>query len=195
MIALHREEDGPAVDPVEWGDALLLDLIDTPPVQRLRRIRQLGLATRVYPSGEHSRFSHALGVMHLAKRILALLHRQDPHLFTPVERLAVKTAALLHDVGHGPFSHVFEHLHPAIGPHEAWGWRIITGDGDVREAVARHCRRLGLDEAVFWSTLRRVWLGESAGEGYDADGGGRAGGGRPVAGPSNHPQQVGRRPA
>ncbi|MBF0127046.1 MAG: HD domain-containing protein, partial [Magnetococcales bacterium] len=120
MISLHRERNGPAPDPADWGDALLLDLIDVPEMQRLRRIRQLGPAARIYPSAEHSRFSHALGVMHLAKRILSGLAQpsQTPSL-PREEMLQVKVAALFHDIGHGPYSHVFDHLHPDMESHEA----------------------------------------------------------------------------
>ena len=149
MISLHREWDGPAGDPVDWGDALLLDLIDTPEVQRLRRISQLGPAFQVYPSAEHSRFSHALGTLHVAKRILAtLLCRPD----SPLDRqtvLQIKVAALLHDIGHGPYSHVFEWIAPTLVQHEVLGWRMVNRDGPIRRTMGRHCQRLGLPEAEF----------------------------------------------
>lgn len=155
MISLHRETDGPAVDWVDWGDALLLDLIDTPEMQRLRRISQLGPASQVYPSAEHSRFSHALGTMHLAKRILAtLLRRPD----SPLDRetvLQVKVAALLHDVGHGPYSHVFELVVPNL-QHEAVGWCMVTRDAALRQTIVRHCRRLDLPVDRFLSGLQAM---------------------------------------
>ncbi|MEO5339192.1 MAG: HD domain-containing protein [Magnetococcus sp. MYC-9] len=144
MISLHREAEGPAQEPLDWGDALLLDLVDTPEMQRLRRIRQLGPADRVYPSAEHSRFSHALGTLHLAKRILAtLLKRSD----TPLDRqtiLQIKVAALLHDVGHGPYSHLFEMIAPHLVQHERLGWRMVEREGPLRQTIVRHCRRLQL---------------------------------------------------
>lgn len=85
---------------------LLVDLVDTPEFQRLRRIRQLGLAYFAYQAAEHSRFTHSLGALHLASRILAKL---DLSYKIPDEaKTAVKAAALLHDIGHGPFSHVIE---------------------------------------------------------------------------------------
>ncbi|MBF0357583.1 MAG: HD domain-containing protein [Magnetococcales bacterium] len=157
MISLHRERSGPATDPAEWGDALLLELIDTPELQRLRRIRQLGPAAKIYPSAEHSRFSHSLGTMHLAKRILADLSLADGKLFGRELMLAVKVAALFHDVGHGPYSHVFEHLMPGIENHEVWGWRILFDDGPPRRAIERHCQRLGIDHNCFYEKLRGVW--------------------------------------
>lgn len=164
MISLHRELEGPALNSADWGDALLLDLIDVPPMQRLRRIRQLGPASRIYPSAEHSRFSHALGVMHLAKRILTgLFYQSDgpPPLLQPEEMLQVKVAALFHDIGHGPYSHVFDHLHPGLESHEARGWRIVTQSESIQGVIRRHCLRLGIVEENFWSGLGAVWgLGE-----------------------------------
>jgi len=80
------------------------DLLDTPPVQRLRRVSQLGTAVLVYPSANHTRFEHSLGVYHLADRALG-------HLGVEGQQAArVRAAALLHDVGHGPYSHNVEGL-------------------------------------------------------------------------------------
>ncbi|MBF0454359.1 MAG: HD domain-containing protein [Magnetococcales bacterium] len=165
MISLHRELDHPATEPSEWGDALLLELIDTPELQRLRRIRQLGPASRVYPSAEHSRFSHAVGTMHLAKRILSTLPVCDQPLMDQETLLAVKVAALFHDVGHGPYSHVFEHLMPGIESHEVWGWRILSHQGPARRAIKKHCLRLQIDFDGFYEKLHTVWGHNSSQEG------------------------------
>lgn len=87
---------------------LLIRLIDTKEFQRLRRVRQLGLAHFAYQAAEHSRFTHSLGALHLATRILAKLELKNK---IPNEaRIAVQCAALLHDVGHGAFSHVLESI-------------------------------------------------------------------------------------
>lgn len=87
---------------------LLVRLIDTKEFQRLRRVRQLGLAHFAYQAAEHSRFTHSLGALHLATRILAKLELKNE---IPREaRIAVQCAALLHDVGHGAFSHVLESI-------------------------------------------------------------------------------------
>lgn len=88
--------------------ALIAALVDTPEFQRLRRVRQLGLAHFAYQGAEHSRFTHSLGAFHLATRILGKLgHEYD----IPMEdRLTVQAAALLHDIGHGAFSHVIESI-------------------------------------------------------------------------------------
>ncbi|MBF0380194.1 MAG: HD domain-containing protein [Magnetococcales bacterium] len=157
MISLHRERKEAAADPTEWGDAMLLDLIDTQELQRLRRIRQLGPAHMVYPSAEHSRFSHALGTMHLAKRILRTLPLADGRLLDKELMLAVKVAALFHDVGHGPYSHVFEHLMPGIENHEVWGWRILAGEGNPRDVIIKHCHRLKIDGDGFFAQLQGIW--------------------------------------
>jgi hypothetical protein len=87
-------------------DRVLLDLVSTRELQRLRRIRQLGLTNLVYHGAEHSRFQHSMGVMALAGRMYDQLRPKGP----PGERLAVVAAALCHDLGHGPFSHVAERI-------------------------------------------------------------------------------------
>lgn len=87
---------------------LLVRLIDTAEFQRLRRIRQLGLAMFTYQGAEHSRFTHSLGALHLATRILFKL--QATYKISDEEILAVRAAALLHDIGHGAYSHVIESI-------------------------------------------------------------------------------------
>jgi HD superfamily phosphohydrolase len=90
-------------------DAPALRVVDSAPFQRLRYIRQLGHAFLVYPGATHSRFEHALGTYHLARRTLTLLGERDELDQTPEEHVAlVRLAALLHDIGHYPFSHALE---------------------------------------------------------------------------------------
>ncbi|MFH5831062.1 HD domain-containing protein [Halalkalibaculum sp. DA384] len=86
----------------------ILRLIDHPWVQRLRRIKQMGLGYLVFPAAEHSRFSHAIGAMELAQRILNNLREKDTTI-SPAEYEGTLIAVLLHDVGHGPLSHTLEH--------------------------------------------------------------------------------------
>lgn len=86
--------------------ALIARLVDSAEFQRLRRVRQLGLAHFAYQAAEHSRFTHSLGAFHLATRILAKL--KNKYDISPEDQTAVRVAALLHDVGHGAFSHVLE---------------------------------------------------------------------------------------
>ncbi|HRD52666.1 MAG TPA: HD domain-containing protein, partial [Flavobacteriales bacterium] len=87
---------------------VLLRLIDHPWFQRLRYIKQLGLGHLVYPGALHTRFHHALGAMHLIGEAIGTL-RGKGHEITEEEALGARIAILLHDVGHGPFSHALEH--------------------------------------------------------------------------------------
>lgn len=87
---------------------LLFDLIDHPYFQRLRRISQLGLSHLVYPGATHNRFHHAIGAMYLMQTAIEEI-RQKGHEITDDEARAVSAAILLHDIGHGPFSHALEH--------------------------------------------------------------------------------------
>jgi len=137
-------------DPVHGfvrADALEAALINSRPVQRLRFIRQLGLTYMVYPGAEHSRFSHALGAMELAGRVYdALAAKSDgvlPQGPGAVERRAVRAAALLHDIGHAPFSHSAEELFDEGIDHEEMTRRLIA-----HEEIAGIFDRLGgpLDE-------------------------------------------------
>jgi hypothetical protein len=121
-------------------DALLMALIDTPEFQRLRRIRQLGLAFVVFQGAEHSRFAHSLGVMHTMTLALDTLQRGGVRIDPQVCGLA-RVAALLHDIGHGPFSHVIEKvLHQR---HEDWTKRIISDP-----ATAVHCQLAQVDPSL-----------------------------------------------
>jgi HD superfamily phosphohydrolase len=89
-------------------DALIFDVIEHPFMQRLRRIMQLGLSHLVYPGAIHTRFHHVLGAMHLMTQAVACLRRKE-HEITEEEERAVYLAILLHDIGHGPFSHALEY--------------------------------------------------------------------------------------
>ena len=99
-------------DPIHGfirADGLEKSLIDSRPLQRLRSIRQLGFANLVFPGAEHSRFSHVLGAMHLAGRVYDALAMRSDGLLDPDrrsrERRLARVAALVHDLGHAPFSH------------------------------------------------------------------------------------------
>ncbi len=103
---------------------LMVRLIDSKEFQRLRRIKQLGLALYTYQGAEHSRFTHSLGVLHLMTRVLDRLG--EKHAIRKEDRAAARAAALLHDIGHGPFSHVMEKV---LGfHHEAWTVRAVLSD-------------------------------------------------------------------
>ncbi|OYV68705.1 MAG: hypothetical protein B7Z72_08030 [Gemmatimonadetes bacterium 21-71-4] len=107
-------------------EPLALRLVDTPQFQRLRNVRQLGLAHLVYPGATHTRFEHALGAYHLARRALALLDEGgllDDAL--RAEAGVVRAAALLHDIGHYPFSHALEEI--GAPHHEEVARPLVTG--------------------------------------------------------------------
>jgi HD superfamily phosphohydrolase len=114
-------------------DRLIVELIDSSEFQRLRRIKQLGLAMFTYQGAEHSRFTHSLGVMHVMTRALTLLGSHHP--ISAEARVAGRAGALLHDLGHGPLSHVVEkvfHFH-----HEDWTRRIVLdGATEVHQILS-----------------------------------------------------------
>ena len=103
---------------------ILFDLMEHPWFQRLRRIRQLGLTHNVYPGANHTRFQHAIGSMHLMGLAIEVI-RSKGHQISPEEARAVTIAILLHDVGHGPFSHSLEHSLIKDAPHEAISLMIM----------------------------------------------------------------------
>lgn len=113
---------------MKGDDRPIAELCETFAMQRLRRIKQMGFAWLVYPGAEHSRFGHALGAFHIAQRVT---HRLE---LDPVLSRHVKIAALLHDIGHGPFSHAFEHVFSGHD-HERWGARIASEDPEMVEAL------------------------------------------------------------
>jgi HD superfamily phosphohydrolase len=113
--------------------------VDTPVYQRLRRIHQLAMTYLVYPGTTHTRFEHSLGVRHVAGRIVEQLAKRSPDIFPEEQQRAVLHAALLHDVGHGPFSHVSEQvldeLSGAEDVHEKISVALARRDGPIREAL------------------------------------------------------------
>lgn len=131
-----------------WGDIelepYLVDALDTPELQRLRGIRQLGTAHFVYPGANHTRFEHVLGTCHVAGRILDALARAGQRLDPDVAR-AVRAAALVHDVGHVPFGHTFEDERRIFPRHDGpERTRVFLGDSELGRALREH----GLQELV-----------------------------------------------
>lgn len=114
-------------------ERLMMALLATREVQRLRAVRQLGLTSLVFPGAEHSRFAHALGTAHVMVRLQERISECQAAL-PPEERmddearLDALAAACLHDLGHGPFSHLFEEVLPNAEPHEAWTIRAVRDD-------------------------------------------------------------------
>jgi len=114
-------------------ELVLPKLIDTPEIQRLRRVRQLGVTSFAFPGAEHTRFSHAIGSAYVMKQLLARLraiHGVLPYWqrITSDRARDALAAALLHDVGHGPLSHLFEDAIPGVPMHEEWTRRIVLDE-------------------------------------------------------------------
>lgn len=123
---------------IELGDGEIA-LLNTAPVQRLRRLRQLGLAYLAFPAAEHSRFGHALGALAMGERTIESLHRHDPDYFSSeadyaAQRRLLRASLLLHDVGHGPFSHASEAI---LERHHEFRAREILALPEVARALER----------------------------------------------------------
>ena len=118
-------------------DELIWTLISTKEFQRLRRIRQLGTTYLTFHGAEHTRFNHSLGVYEIMRRMIGTL--EEKVKWDADERLVALSAALLHDVGHGPFSHSFESVFEM--DHEEWTRRILLEDTEINAVL----RRMGDD--------------------------------------------------
>ncbi|MBM7608984.1 HD superfamily phosphohydrolase [Lysinibacillus composti] len=115
-------------------DQVIWDLISTKEFQRLRRVRQLGTTYLVFHGAEHSRFNHSLGVYEIVRRIVDDIFSGRPD-WDENERLVVLCAALLHDLGHGPFSHAFENVFHT--DHEYYTRQILLGNTEVNDVLNR----------------------------------------------------------
>jgi HD superfamily phosphohydrolase len=123
-------------------------LLATKEVQRLRRVHQLGLTSLAYPGADHSRFSHALGTAHVMSRFIERIRSISSDLpywqrLTSERGREALAAALLHDVGHGPFSHLFEEAMPRGATHEVWSTRIVRDPStEVHQVLTSFDREL-----------------------------------------------------
>ena len=132
-LIVFDDRDPLGVDPLAWA------LIDTPEFQRLRRIRQLGVSEFTFPGAVHTRFAHSIGVYHTARTLVNVIRREMSRNDQPFEEPKAKVvlmAALLHDLGHGPFSHTFEEVQKSRNVkkrHEQWTAAIIRNPaGGIR---------------------------------------------------------------
>lgn len=139
-MAIHRIRD-PLHDLIELSsdselERVLWKVLQTRPFQRLRRIKQLGFSDLVYPGATHSRFAHSVGVFHTARQLMAVVHRSVKSHDTKEQRALA--AALVHDLGHGPFSHAFEKVGLRLGlklaDHEAMSDALVR-TGEVAEIL------------------------------------------------------------
>jgi len=147
----------------------LLDLVDTPEFQRLRRIRQLGASFATYHGADHTRFGHSLGALHIMERILRRFREIGIAVGEEAAVLA-RAAALLHDVGHGPLSHALEGILTPGVDHEAWTRRILLEDTTI------HRRLRAVDPAlpekvvdVLAGRARPAWISSLVSSQLDVD--------------------------
>ncbi|WP_099210779.1 HD domain-containing protein [Thermococcus henrietii] len=154
---------------------VILELVKTPEFQRLRHIRQLGLAYLVYPGANHSRFEHSLGTWHIAKRL------SDEVGLDEDESLLLQVGALLHDIGHGPLSHTFEGIyrhyvkerdHMRLGQDIITGRINITGDedgGKIPEILENHGIEPREVADLILGRAKKPYLGQMLHGGVDVD--------------------------
>ena len=154
---------------------VILELVKTPEFQRLRHIRQLGLAYLVYPGANHSRFEHSLGTWHIAKRLSDEVGLEED------ESLLLQVGALLHDIGHGPLSHTFEGIyrhyvkerdHMRLGGDIITGRINITGDEDggrILEILESHGIEPREVADLILGRAKKPYLGQMLHGGVDVD--------------------------
>jgi len=147
---------------IETPVGLPLELIDHPWFQRLRRIRQVGLSNLVYSGAQHSRFSHVMGAMHLTRTALSLLRQKGAEI-SDAEFEGAVAAILLHDIGHGPFSHALEKVLVPHLRHEQMGLLLM------QELDRRLGGRLQLAIRVFQGDYPRPFLHQLIASQLDMD--------------------------
>ncbi|WP_155287017.1 HD domain-containing protein [Lacticaseibacillus zhaodongensis] len=142
MLPREKVFRDPVHNYIHVQHRVILDLINSPELQRLRRIHQLGVASTVFQGAEHTRFTHSLGVYEIAREICDNFEQNYPKkapddgLWDDSERLVTLCAALLHDIGHGAYSHTFEHIFHT--DHEAITRQILTSpETTVNQILSR----------------------------------------------------------
>ena len=175
LISFDKKEDKP-----------LLDIVNTPEFQRLRRIRQLGLSSYTYPTAVHDRFSHSLGVAHIVgiffdnlntPEIVNVLSQDGEHveLHRKQVRLLLQLAGLLHDIGHGPFSHAFEKITSV--DHEEMSKKIILDKNgniypiltSIDDVILANNSPSWIVEIITGGTFEPIWIKEMISSQLDAD--------------------------
>ncbi|MBN1607752.1 MAG: HD domain-containing protein [Polyangiaceae bacterium] len=121
----------------EKFEDMLWRVLQTKPLQRLRRIKQLGFSDLVYPGATHSRFAHSVGTFHTARQLMRVIKQHLGKEFLPHQAQVALAASLVHDVGHGPFSHAFEavgkKLGLALADHEHVS-DVLIRDSEIADA-------------------------------------------------------------
>ena len=158
----HKIINDPVLGFITIPNELIYELVQHPLFQRLTRIKQLGLASVVYPGAQHTRFQHSLGAMHLVCEAVKQL-RLKGHVITAAEENAVLVAMLLHDIGHGPFSHVLEHTIVSGVSHEELSLRMMEMINDEMGG------RLTLAINIFMDRYEKRFLHELISSQLDMD--------------------------
>jgi HD superfamily phosphohydrolase len=146
---------------------LMIHLIDTPEFQRLRRIKQLGLGLYTYQGAEHSRFTHSLGALHLMTRILDQL--SDRYQISDRDHAAARAAALLHDVGHGPFSHAMESV-LGVRHEQLTMQAVLSAETELGQTLSSYSRELpGRVSSIIEGTFKPAALAQLVSSQLDVD--------------------------
>lgn len=143
-------------------DPFLFQLIEDPYFQRLRRISQMGLSFLVYPGAHHTRFHHALGSMHLMRQAISVLRYKGVEITSEEER-GLLIAILLHDIGHGPFSHAMEHSIVEGVTHETLSMHFMNALNEKYDG------KLALGIAIFNKTYPKKFLNQLVSSQLDMD--------------------------
>lgn len=162
MLATSKVVNDPVYGFVTIPSGLIQTVVQHPFFQRLRRINQLGLTSFVYPGAVHTRFHHALGALHLMSLALDSL-RSKGHVITQEEYEATQIAILLHDLGHGPFSHLLEHTLLHETPHESLSLLLI------KQMNRELGGQLTLAQQVFEGTYHKKFLHQLVSSQLDID--------------------------
>lgn len=168
-LGTHRFRD-PIHSFIEVNE-IEIKIIDSPPFQRLRNIKQLALTNLVFHGAEHTRFGHSLGVMHLVTRAFRTVINKN-HSFLSEEKKEwyeqiLRLIALVHDLGHAPFSHASEALLPAKLKHEDFTEKIIreTCIADyIREIGSKYVKKYGAEYNITPELICDIYGGREAGE-------------------------------
>jgi uncharacterized protein len=148
---------------IQIPDKLHFDIIEHSYFQRLRRIKQLGLTHLVYPGALHTRFQHSIGAMHLMQLAIAVL-RSKGHVISDEELQAASLAILLHDIGHGPYSHTLEKTIVTQMTHEQLSSKIMRKLNDEfnhqLECQLKYLRAHIIESFfVSWFPVSWIWIG------------------------------------
>lgn len=153
-------------------DKVIRELIKTKEFDRLKRIYQLGLAYKLFPSATHTRYAHCLGTYEVVSKFTKAL-RTNPKCKTKItdkEALTVSIAGLLHDIGHGPFSHVFEIINPNKIKHEDWTIAIIKDpQSEINKVLKKY--NINIDEvcSIINGSHKKKWMTQLISSDVDAD--------------------------